>query len=133
MNVLTRYRHRVWVPIASVLPHQVLAWLDHHAPIDRRPEEFNWSFWTDASYLKWVRHDKRHPTVDDALCFCDGMPSDVLPRDQSFVDDYRLGTGSGGYVLIRMCGESQARAIRAGTDGPHRGVCSDPPRHGGSR
>lgn len=54
-----RIRYRYLVPLTSLLPERLLRWLDHHLPIDRQPLEFGWSFWTDASYAKTCRRERR--------------------------------------------------------------------------
>jgi len=56
---MRQFVHRFLRPTASLLPYSALQWLDHHVPINRDPEIFNWSFWTDASYLKTCRADWR--------------------------------------------------------------------------
>jgi hypothetical protein len=52
----------VWLhklcPLASLLPVRVLHWLERHWQLAYDPAD-GWTFWTDASYHKWCRKDKR--------------------------------------------------------------------------
>lgn len=61
--VRLRLRYRVFVPLASLLPEGILRWLDHHVPVCKDPVD-SWSFWTDASYWKWCRWDRRRGDRD---------------------------------------------------------------------
>lgn len=56
---MRQFIHRFVLSLVSRLPERLLRWLDHNIPINREPECFNWSFWTDASYLKKYRADWR--------------------------------------------------------------------------
>lgn len=51
-------RYRVFRPLASLLPEKVLRWFDRHWKLYLDPAD-GWTFWTDASYSKYVRKDKR--------------------------------------------------------------------------
>jgi hypothetical protein len=51
-------RYRVFRPLASLLPEKVLRWLERHWKLYYDPSDA-WTFWTDASYYKWCRKDKR--------------------------------------------------------------------------
>jgi hypothetical protein len=49
--------HRIAVPLASLLPERLLTLLDRHLALHRDLD--GWSFWLDASYLRWVRRERR--------------------------------------------------------------------------
>jgi hypothetical protein len=52
------FRYRVFRPLCSLLPEKLLRKLDYWWPL-YRDEADGWTFWTDASYHKYCRKEKR--------------------------------------------------------------------------
>jgi hypothetical protein len=46
------------VPVASYLPEVILRFLHRKVPIVSDPLD-GWTYWMDASYLRWCRNDKK--------------------------------------------------------------------------
>lgn len=71
-HLARKLRYNVLRPLASLLPEPVLRWLDRRWRICEDDAD-GWTFWTDASYHRYVRHDKHKP------CPICGLPKGRCP------------------------------------------------------
>ncbi|HWI69000.1 MAG TPA: hypothetical protein VNS88_11585 [Nitrospiraceae bacterium] len=72
-HAMSYYR---WRTVASFLPDRLLAFLILHWKLAQDPSD-GWTFWLDASYVKWVRADKRKRRSNPD-CTC-ASSSDLCP------------------------------------------------------
>jgi hypothetical protein len=55
-----------WRTLASLLPDRFLRFLTRHWKLDYDPSD-GWTFWLDASYVKYVRKEQRR---EKRSCHC---------------------------------------------------------------
>lgn len=83
--------------VASLLPNWVLNLLIRHWKLDYDPAD-GWTFWLDASYVKWcrkgIRHAKLQHRVRTAVCW-------VIGHDEQRINFI----GYGAMVRCKRCGE----------------------------